>query len=210
MDAVDEGSDGDNIDQMECDENETLDVAELGRSETNETDGMSNALEVLNEEPLAEGNVNLGLFVIMLLPYKGPSCLKVITSVHKLLGLVSEICGEEGCTSKCTIDYKTCECCVIIYGACNQGPQFHWNVQKSLVNQKCSKIYKDNLHFVAATLMSGNSHQKLDLFARFFGLHILGRSSFHSYQRSLVCPGIHQFYQLEQVRMLFYDWSFII
>ena len=133
--------------------------------------------------------------------FEGPSYPKVITSVHKLLGLVSEICGEEGCTSKRTIAYKTCGCCVIIYGACNQGHQFHWESSEVLVNQKCSKIYKDNLHFVAATLMSGNSYQKLVLFARFFGLHILGRSSFHSYQRNLVCPGINQFYQHEQVRI---------
>ena len=44
---------------MECDEDETLDATELGRTETNELDGISNAPEVVNEEPLAEGNVNM-------------------------------------------------------------------------------------------------------------------------------------------------------
>ena len=66
MDVIDEGSDGDDIDQMECDEDETLDATELGRSEINEMDGMSNAPEVLNEEPPAEGNVILGIIMLLL------------------------------------------------------------------------------------------------------------------------------------------------
>ena len=55
---------------------------------------------------------------------------------------------------------------------CDKGHRFRWDSSEVLVNQNSRKIYTDNLHFAAATLMSGNNYQKLVLFAHFLGLHI--------------------------------------
>ena len=61
MDAFEEEINRDDIDQMECDEDETLHAPELVKTETHEMNGMPKASEIVNEEPLPEGNANLWL-----------------------------------------------------------------------------------------------------------------------------------------------------
>ena len=40
------------------------------------------------------------------------------------------------------------------------------------------------------------------VFARFYGLQIIGVTTFHGYQRNIVCAAVDKFYKQEQVRVI--------
>ena len=129
----------------------------------------------------------------------GFRCRRVICSLHKLLELAGGVCNVNNCGSRRVVDYKTSGCCVKIFGACINGHPFQWESSDLLYSEDQRKMYLDNLHFAATLVLSGNHYEKIEMLAKFYGLHIFCSSSFHAYQRHYICPGVNKFYEHQQV-----------
>ena len=127
------------------------------------------------------------------------TCLKIICSLHKLLQLVGQVCQLDGCGARWEVDYKKTGCCITVFGTCTSGHQFNWNSSDILTSQAGGTIFLDNLNFVSALVLSGNNYQKFMVFARFYGLQIIGVTTFHGYQRNVICPAVDKLYKQEQV-----------
>lgn len=134
--------------------------------------------------------------------YVGIKGKRVICSLHKLLELAEGVCSISNCQSKRIVDYKTSGCCVILFGTCGNGHPFCWESSDLLCSGDQRKVYLDNLHFASTLILSGNHYKKIQMFARFYGLHILCSSSFHAHQRHYICPGINKFYECQQVSIV--------
>ena len=80
---------------------------------------------------------------------------------------------------------------------------FTWESSECLLNQSNSRLYQDNLHFALEVLLSVNNFTKVELLCQFFGVPIISKSTFHSYQRNYIYPAINKYYTAEQV---FKDW----
>ena len=73
-----------------------------------------------------------------------------------------------------------------------------------LTKSKQYQAYQDNLHFASAVLLSGNNLTKMELLCQFFGLPIISKSTFHSYQRNYIAhPSTNIILQNRYVRIEF-------
>lgn len=125
---------------------------------------------------------------------------RILCSLDKLLNLANRKCSVADCDGHYKISYKIIGCCLQIFGTCGNRHQFFWESSSSLLNQQnSSKIYQDNLRFGAAIILSGNNYGKLQLFCRFLGVPVISKSTFHAYQRTIICPAIHEFYANKKV-----------
>lgn len=123
----------------------------------------------------------------------------MVCRVERLLELVGETCRHDGCSAKQVVKYIITGCCIVIRGLCEHGHCFTWESSDKLCSQACGQIYTDNLQFASAIVLSGNNYRKIAIFTKIFGQQIIGQTTFHMYQRNLICPGIDRYYQSEQV-----------
>ena len=131
----------------------------------------------------------------------GRVCPKVICSLHKLLQLAGHICQVDDCRARREIHYKVYGCSVKIFGVCTKGHRFIWESSDVITSKAGGRLYLDNLNFASSLILSGNNFRKIMVFARFYGLHIVGVTTFHGYQRNIICPAVDMFYKREQVRI---------
>lgn len=125
--------------------------------------------------------------------------VKVVCSIQKLLELTGQTCRTEGCTAKLSVKYVVTGCTISISCICDNQHCFMWKSSDELVSQAHGHIYVDNIHFASCLILSGNHYSKFETFARFFGLQIIKRSTYHVYQRNLICPAVNKFYHSQQV-----------
>lgn len=111
-------------------------------------------------------------------------------------------CKVQTCSSNYDIKYEICGCSLKINGRCANAHTFTWCSSDVITNVTGSKLFLDNLHFASAVVLSGNSFSKLELVCRFFNLHVVSSTTFHSYQRLYICPGVDNYYLREQVRYI--------
>ena len=131
----------------------------------------------------------------------GRVCPKVICSLHKLLQLAGHICQVDDCRARREIHYKVYGCSVKIFGVCTKGHRFIWESSDVITSKAGGRLYLDNLNFASSLILSGNNFHKIMVFAHFYGLHIVGVTTFHGYQRNIICPAVDMFYKKEQVRI---------
>ena len=53
-----------------------------------------------------------------------------------------------------------------------------WKSSDELVSWAHGHIYVDNIHFASCLILSGNHYSKFEMFAKFFGLHIIKQSTY--------------------------------
>ena len=97
--------------------------------------------------------------------------------------------------------YRQCGCVITILGSCENGHTFEW-VSDLIVNQSQHKLYKDNLRFASAITLSGNNLANIQLFCQFLRIQTISKSTFHAYQRNIICPAVHRFYITKQLGYL--------
>ena len=112
---------------------------------------------------------------------------------------MGQVCQVDDRGARREVDYKVTGCCITVFGTCTSGHQFNWNSSDILTSQVGGTIYLDNLNFASALVLSGNNYRKFMVFARFYGLQIIGATTFHRYQRNIICPAVDKFYKQEQV-----------
>ena len=132
--------------------------------------------------------------------FKGHPCPRVIVSLHKLLKLAGQECQVNHCRARREVKYKIHGCSIKLSGTCTNGHDFFWDLSDFIASQTGGRPYLNNLNFASALVLSGNNFRKIMIFARFYGLHIVGVTSFHGYQRNIICPAVDKFYKEEQVR----------
>jgi len=117
--------------------------------------------------------------------------------------LFSGKCHKPGCVEKCSVTKcKTIGCCVVIHSQCTLKHTFVWTSSEISSNMANNKLFQNNLLFASAVVLSGQSYYKIVDFAKFLGLSVSSSTSFHSYQRHYICPGIQVFFDTEQVSQL--------
>lgn len=127
----------------------------------------------------------------------------MLCSLEKILQLVDKRCKVQTCNKNYDIKYEICGCCLKITGRCANAHSFTWCSSHVISNVAGNRIFLDNLLFASAVVLSGNSFSKLELFFRFMDLHIVSSTTFHSYQRLYICPGIDNYFIKEQVRCIY-------
>ena len=84
---------------------------------------------------------------------------KIISYMDNLLELIGSQCRF------CPIQYKTSTrivgCTLVVNMTCDAGHTFSWASSPSLMNSVNSTIYKANLGFASAMLLSGNNFYKI-------------------------------------------------
>ena len=128
----------------------------------------------------------------------------MLCSLQKILQLVDNRCKVQTCNSNYDIKHEICGCCLKITGRCANAHTFIWCSSDVISNVTGNRIFVDNLYFASAVVLSGNSFSKLELFFRFLNLHIVSSTTFHSYQRLYICPGIDNYFVKEQVRCIYF------
>ena len=121
---------------------------------------------------------------------------KVICFVDKLLELVGDVCRSCGLQSKTTA--RVVGCILLVKSVCSQGHTFSWS-SPVLMNSNNAVIYKGNLVFAAALLLSGNNYYKIRQFCRFMGLRCISPTTYYRYQRLCFSPAIQKYYDKQMV-----------
>ena len=80
-----------------------------------------------------------------------------------------------------------------------KGHCFIWESSDVVTSKAGGRLYLDNLNFASSLILPGYNNRKIMVFARFYGLHIIGVTTFHGYQRNIICHAIDTFYKREQV-----------
>ena len=114
----------------------------------------------------------------------GHVCPKIICSLDKLLQFTGHICQVD----------KLYGCSVKVFGVCMKGHCFIWESSDVVTSKAGGRLYLDNLNFTSL-ILSGNNYRKIMVFARFYGLHIIGVTTFHGYQCNIICHGVDTFYK---------------
>lgn len=124
---------------------------------------------------------------------------RIFCSVNKILKLAQRKCSFPLCDSFYKVSYKPSGCAIIVSGICDNGHKFEWTSSESSVNQSEHTLYRDNLSFATALVLSGNNFSKIALFCKFYGVKVISKSTFYAYQRQYICAAVHHFYTTKQV-----------
>lgn len=139
-------------------------------------------------------------FLLLSMNILGTENTRVICNLDKLLELATGKCQEPDCAQTCPVTrYKIYGCCIVIQGQYSRGHKFVWASSEMLMNRSKNKLFKNNLLFSSAVVLSGLSYYKVSDFAKIIRLSVSSSTSFHSYQRHYICPGIQVFFDKEQV-----------
>lgn len=109
----------------------------------------------------------------------------------------------DGCRARWEIDYKVYGCSVKLFGVCMKGHCFIWESSDVVTSKAGGRLYLDNLNFASSLILSGNNYRKIMVFGRFYGLYIIGVTTFHGYQHNIICHAVDTFYKREQVRIYY-------
>ena len=159
--------------------------------------------ELESDELAEQGNITISLHYASMNAF-GTKNITIICNLDKLLALASAKCREPDCAQTCHVThYKMYGCCIVIQYQCSRGHKFVWASSEMSMNKSNNKLFKNNLVFSSAVVLSGLSYYKVSDFAKIIGLSISSSTSFHSYQRHYICPGIQVYFDKEQVLYLF-------
>ena len=122
---------------------------------------------------------------------------KIICYMDNLLELIGSQCRF--CPLQCKISTRMVGCTLVVNMTCDAGHTFSWASSPSLMNSVNSTIYKANLAFASAVLLSGNNFYKILQLCRFMGLKCISPSTYFAYQRLCLCPAIQEFYNSRMV-----------
>lgn len=130
--------------------------------------------------------------------------VRILCTLTKLVELTGTQCCTKVCYSTSHFTYHTCGSCLIVKGTCGKGHVFNWCSSDVVENAKGSRILLDNLLVASNIVLSCNNYFKICLLCNFTNLPLISLTTFHAYQRLYICPGIHKYYETQQVtKMLF-------
>ena len=138
--------------------------------------------ELESDELAEQGNITISLHYASMNAL-GTKDITIICNLDKLLALASGKCREPDCAQTCHVThYKIYGCCIVIQYQCSRGHKFVWASSEMSMNKSNNKLFKNNLVFSSAVVLSGLSYYKVSDFAKIIGLSISSSTSFHSYQ----------------------------
>ena len=117
---------------------------------------------------------------------------KIMCFMDNLIELIGNQCRF--CSLKCKVSTRVVGCTLVVNMLCNTGHTFSWASSPVLINHNNSTIYKGNLAFALALLLSGNYFNKILQLFHFLGLKCISTSTYYAYQRLVLCPAIQKFY----------------
>lgn len=100
--------------------------------------------------------------------------------MDNLIELIGNQCRS--CPLKCEVSTRVVGCTLVVNMVCNAGHTFSRASSPVLVNRNNSTIYKANLVFASALLLSGNNFNKILQLCRFLGLKCISASTYYAYQ----------------------------
>ena len=109
------------------------------------------------------------LFLCIFLGHTHVEDAKIICYIDRLLELAGSKCRI--CQLPCKRSTKVVGCALEVNMVCSAGHSFNWASSPLLTNSRSSAMYKINLVFASALLLSGNNYYKIRQFCRFMTLN---------------------------------------
>ena len=110
-------------------------------------------------------------------------------SGEKVLPLFKGPCGKKSCQEKNDVAEQKLEAGVLtITYQCKNGHTNIWHSSKVLSTKGGQKLFVSRTLLAAATLITGNNFQKINVFARCMNLSFIAASTFHRIQTFYVIP----------------------
>ena len=101
----------------------------------------------------------------------------IICSLHKLIELFGKVCQEENYGKEYHLTNAIVRCCLTISARCYNGHMRKWSSSERITNAN-GDMFRDNLDFAAALVLSEKHFTKIQQFNQFFEMAVLSRSSF--------------------------------
>ena len=121
----------------------------------------------------------------------------VMCYVDKLLELIGSQC--KFCPLQSKVSARAVGCSLVVKMVCSRGHTFSWASSPVVTNSDKSMLYKANLVFASALLLSGNNYYKVLQLCRFMNMKCISPSTYYAYQRLCLSPAIQKFYNKEMV-----------
>ena len=120
--------------------------------------------------------------------------------VDRLLELIGRQC--KFCPLQVKVSVRTVGCSLVVKMVCSREHTFSWASSPLVTtNSNKSVLYKANLVFASALLLSGNNYYKVSQLCRFMNLKCISPSTYFAYQRPCLTPAIEKFYNKEMVSL---------
>ena len=123
----------------------------------------------------------------------------VMCYVDRLLELIGRQC--KFCPLQAKVSARAVGCSLVVKMACSRGHTFSWASSPLVTNSNKSVLYKANLVFASALLLSGNNYYKVLQLCRFMNLKCISPSTYFAYQRLCLTPATEKFYNKEMVSL---------
>ena len=114
---------------------------------------------------------------------------KFICSLDLLICTFQARCQTPGCDKRPEVKYHFIGSTVIVNCVCLQGHQFRF-----CSSREVNGIYANNLMAAACIMLSGNSFGKVERMARFYGLQLIAKSTYHRFQRLYLIPEVNEWW----------------
>ena len=101
----------------------------------------------------------------------------IMCYVDRLLELIGSQC--KFCSLQCKVSARAVGCSLVVKMVCSIGHTFSWASSPVVTNSNKPVLYKANLIFASAVLLSGNSYYKVLQLCRFMNLKCI--SEFEMY-----------------------------
>ena len=119
--------------------------------------------------------------------------------VDKLIDLIGSQC--KSCPLQSKVSARVVGCSLVIKMVCSKGHTFIWASSPVVTNSDKSILYKANLVFASALLLSGNNYYKVLQLCHFMNMKSISPSTYYTYQRLCLSPAIQKFYNKEMVSL---------
>ena len=123
----------------------------------------------------------------------------VMCYVDKLLELNGSQCRF--CRLQSKVSARAVGCSLVVKVVCNRGDTFSCASSPVVTNSNKSMLYKANLVFASAFLLSRNNYYKVLQLCSFMNMKCISPSTYCAYQRLCLSPAIQKFYNKQMVSL---------
>ena len=116
---------------------------------------------------------------------------QVMVDVENIVQLFEGPCGMQNCQEKYKVVERKLEAGVLtITYQCKNGHRDVWHSSKVLTTKNGQKLFVSSTLLAAATLLTGNNFEKINLFAHCMNFSFISSTTFHHIQTFYVIPSI--------------------
>ena len=135
-------------------------------------------------------------------PSQFNNATKAIVPVAQLVKLIPPTCQFPGCNCRAIVTTRFVGACLTLVIRCTSSHTIEWASSPKQMNKSAAECYVINMLLSSCVLLSGNNFTKVNLFAGFLSLKLIGRSTFHCHQRLFICPAVERYWKQCQSELI--------